>query len=119
MTTPEGKVKAEIKEHLQLLQEQGSLRFFMPQNMGMGESGVADFIGVFAGRGFALEAKRAELTGKHVEYATPWQWRFLREWRLASGIAGVVRSLDDVVMYLDMMHVNDLPIDFLQPDRTE
>jgi len=115
--TPEGKVKKDIKDYLKSLGPQ--CRFFMPQNMGMGESGVADFIGVNFGRAFALEAKRAETEGDNVEYATPWQFRFLSEWRAASGLCGVVRSVSDVQTVLGMMHVNDRPIDPLQPNRTE
>lgn len=117
--TPEAKVKKEIKAHLSLLQAQGSLRYFMPQNMGMGESGVADFIGVFAGDGFAIEAKRAETAGPNIEYATPWQFRFLKEWRAAGGIAGVARSVYDVERILGAARNKQDPIDPKQPDRTE
>jgi hypothetical protein len=117
--TPEGKVKKDIKEYLHRLQAEGNLRVFMPEHMGLGESGVSDFIGVHVGRAFALEAKREELTGPKVEYATPWQWRFLVQWRAASGIAAVVRSVDDVRRVLSALHVNDEPIDALQAGRTE
>lgn len=109
--TPEGKVKADIDEYLKTLVPE--CRFFKPQNMGLGESGVADYIGVYAGTGFALEVKRGD--GMR-SYATPWQWRFLQEWRAARGLCGVVRSVADVAAVLGG---HDRPIDPLQPDRTE
>lgn len=114
--TPEGKVKAQIDAYLKLLAAEGLLRFFKPQNMGMGESGVSDFIGVYLGDGFALEVKRGD--GMR-SVATPWQWRFLQEWREAGGQAGVVRSVDDVTQVLHDTIPFKRPIDVLQPDRTE
>lgn len=113
--TPEGKVKQEIKDTLMDLQTQGDLRFFMPQNMGMGESGVADFVGVFMGRAFAIESKREDGT----THCTPWQWRFLCDWREASGLCGVARSRKDVIEILSMGPPNDRPIDPLQPNRAK
>lgn len=117
--TPEGKVKKDIKAGLNIAQEQKHLRYFMPEHMGMGESGVSDFIGVIVGEGFAIEAKRAETTGDKVEYATPWQFRFLKEWREAGGLAGVARSWEDANRIISADFKNQGPIDPLQPDRTE
>jgi Recombination protein U len=116
--TPEAKVKKDIRAYLDSLGPQ--CRYFMPQNMGMGESGVADFVGVYAGQPFAFEAKRADVTGPNVEYATPWQFRFLREWKAAGGIAAVVRSEHRVRAFLQEFAMPSIqPIDDLQPDRTE
>jgi hypothetical protein len=110
--TPEALAKRDIKSYLDALVEVQQLRYFMPQNMGMGESGVADFVGVYRGIAFAIEAKRAD--GK--SFATPWQWRFLCNWRHARGRAGVARNADDVHSILFTI---GRPIDILQPDRVE
>ena len=62
----------------------------MPQNMGMGEAGVADIIGVYKGRGFAIEVKAPGGA------PTPWQLRFLNDWDQAGGAAFVARSVQAV-----------------------
>lgn len=80
--TSEGKVKKAIKDYLTSLGP--DCRFFMTQNMGMGESGVADFIGTWKGRAFAIEAK------SDIGKCTPWQTRFLNEWETAGGVSLVV-----------------------------
>lgn len=56
--TPEGRVKKRIKEILKAR----NIWFFMPQNMGMGSSGIPDFICClpsFNGKMLAIEAKAA------------------------------------------------------------
>lgn len=88
--TPEGKVKKDIKVYLDSMAPR--LRYFMTQNTGMGESGIADIIGVVDGRGFAIEVKRAD--GGEL---TPWQLRFLRSWKSAGGLAFVARNVQDVI----------------------
>lgn len=67
--TPEGAVKRDIRKWLSAhgLMNAGIERipadntgwFYMPQNMGMGVSGIPDFVGVIgpAGRFFSIEAK--------------------------------------------------------------
>ncbi len=116
--TPEGKVKKDIRAYLDSLGP--ACRYFMPQNMGMGESGVADFIGTYNGQPFAFEAKRADVEGPNVEFATPWQFRFLREWKAAGGIAAVVRSAGAVECFLrEFLAPWSQPIDDLQPERKE
>ena len=52
--TPEGKVKALIKAKLDA---DPRIWYFMPVAGVMGKAGVPDFIGVCAGRFFAVEAK--------------------------------------------------------------
>ena len=52
--TPEGKVKALIKAKLDA---DPHIWYFMPVAGVMGKAGVPDFIGVRAGRFFAIEAK--------------------------------------------------------------
>ncbi len=56
--TPEGKVKAEIKKLLDFYKP--DLYYEMNVPTGYGKSGL-DFIGIYLGAGFAIEAKR---TGK-------------------------------------------------------
>ena len=90
--TPEGKVKKEIKAYLDSLGP--DCRYFMPQNMGMGEAGVSDIIGVWHGKGFAIEVKAPKSAGGKL--ATPWQERFLEAWRTAGGLAIIARCVDDV-----------------------
>lgn len=55
-TTPEGRVKAAVKVYLKANQ----IWYFMPQNIGMGVSGVPDFICClpeFGGRLLGIETK--------------------------------------------------------------
>jgi hypothetical protein len=92
--TPEGRVKKDIRAYLDSLGT--DCRYFMPQNMGMGESGVSDFIGVYKGKGFAFEAK-----APGAAKLTPWQLRFLDSWNAAGGYASVVRSAADVRQWLE------------------
>ena len=53
--TPEGKVKAKVKE---MLNEHGAW-YFMPRGTVMGRSGIPDFIGCLYGQMFAIETKAA------------------------------------------------------------
>jgi hypothetical protein len=89
MSTPESKSKKAIRDYLDTLGT--DCRYFMTQNMGMGESGVADIVGVYKGRAFAIEVK-ADKTKK----ATPWQVRFLESWRAADGLICVASDIDTV-----------------------
>jgi hypothetical protein len=91
--TPESKIKKAIKLHLDSLGP--DCRYFMTQNMGMGESGVADIIGVYHGRAFAIEVKADE-----TKKATPWQLRFLESWRAAGGHAIVAGTVDLAVAFM-------------------
>jgi hypothetical protein len=66
-STPEGRVKTDIKRYLEAMGfwRAGSCRpprdvtgwFFMPVNNGMGVAGIPDFICCWEGRFFAIEAK--------------------------------------------------------------
>jgi hypothetical protein len=91
--TAEAKVKKDIRAYLDSLGP--DCRYFMPQNMGMGESGVSDFIGVYEGMGFAIEAKAPG------GMPTPWQVRFLDSWKAAGGIVVIARSASDVRIVFD------------------
>lgn len=95
--TPEGKVKKDIKAFLDGMSPR--VRYFMTQNMGMGESGVADIVGVIDGRAFAIEVKRADGGGSGL---SPWQLRFLQSWKAAGGLAFVARNVQDVIEGLEL-----------------
>lgn len=53
MSTPEAKVKQQVKKLLDTF----SVYYFMPATGGYGRSGVPDFIGCVNGRFFAVECK--------------------------------------------------------------
>lgn len=53
-TTPEGKVKAIIRERLDGI---SNCYYFMPPSNGFGRAGVPDFVGHVDGKFFAIEAK--------------------------------------------------------------
>ena len=55
--TPEGKVKKAVKALLDSLKP--DLWYFMPVPFGYGVSGIPDFVGVYHGRFFGIETKRA------------------------------------------------------------
>lgn len=84
MATPEGKVKAKVK---QLLTAYGAW-FFMPVSGGFGRAGVPDFIGVHRGLFFAVETKA--LGGK----TTRLQDIEMRKIREAGGVCFVVEGVD-------------------------
>ena len=60
------------------------------------QKGVSDLLGCYQGRFMALEVKTA--AGK----ASPEQIKFIEDVNKNGGIAGVVRSIDDVVELLDL-----------------
>lgn len=82
---PEKKTKDAIRA---LLKEIGAW-YYMPVPVGYGRSTV-DFIGIYRGRGFVVEAKRAD--GKGV--VTPAQSREIEDVRAAGGWACIEDRLD-------------------------
>ena len=62
----------------------------------MGLNGVADLIGVFRGKGVAIEVK----TGK--DKLSPAQEKFLNKWRQAGGIGVEARDIKTVADALDI-----------------
>jgi hypothetical protein len=78
MKSPESYEKADIKKFLDSL----NCWHFSPYMKGMGKNGVPDIIGVYNGRFFSIEVKRAEDTPP-----TPIQKRRMQEIRDAGGIA--------------------------------
>lgn len=97
--TPEGAKKKEIKDYLDSLGP--DCRYFMTQNMGMGESGVADIIGVYFGIAFAIEVKRDEK-----QKASPWQARFLMEWSRAGGRTLLTSRVNDVMALMTSIRMH-------------
>lgn len=87
-STPEGKVKAEIKAYLDSLG--ADCWYFMPAMMGYGRKGIPDIIGCYKGKFFAIEVKAP---GK-IANTTPWQEKELCAILASNGIAIVVDSLE-------------------------
>lgn len=92
-TTPEGKVKNDIKK---LLNERG-IWYFMPSANGFGKVGVPDFICCWGGRFLAIEAKAP---GK-INNTTPNQKMRIEEINDSMGIAFVADSVKMVEDVLD------------------
>ena len=88
-TTPEGRVKQQIK--LGLNQLGSACMYSMPVPTGYG-SRSCDFVGCFKGRYFAIEVKRADGRSK----VTKFQEMFLNKVADAGGIALIARCWDDV-----------------------
>lgn len=88
--TPEGKIKAKIKDYLNALGP--DCWYFMPSMTGYGRKGIPDVIGCYAGIPFAIEIKA---DGK-LKTATPWQLRELQAFSRSGGIAMLVDSKDRV-----------------------
>jgi hypothetical protein len=79
--TPEGKVKADVKD---VLKEYGAW-YYMPVQNGMGQTGIPDFVVCLRGQFFGIECKAPGKMGN----ATANQKRVLEEIRKANGIAFV------------------------------
>lgn len=92
--TPEGRIKAEIKEGLQKI----GAHVFQPVPSGYGKSAV-DFICCYKGRYLAIEAKRADGKGQ----LTALQAKFLANVEAAGGIAVVARSWQGVEAHLELI----------------
>lgn len=88
--TPEGKVKAKIKEYLDSLGE--DCWHFNPMMMGYGRKGIPDIVGCYKGHMFAVEIKAPGK--KHT--ITPWQERECRKILKACGIIIVTDNAEDV-----------------------
>ena len=94
--TPEGRVKKAIKAVL----NRENIWFFMPQNIGMGSSGVPDFIcclPMFCGKLLGIEAKAP---GKR-SHTTALQDIQLAAIRAANGWAIVVDDAQQLEEFLD------------------
>lgn len=88
-STPEGRVKAQIKTYLKSLK---GCWFYMPVQNGMGMVGIPDIIGVWQGQFFGIECKAP---GKE-NNVTPNQHKRLTDISHAGGIALVASSVDAV-----------------------
>lgn len=86
MSTPEKKVKDKIRK---VLREAGAWHC-MPATYGLGASGVPDIVGVYKGRGFAIEAK----AGKNKPTAL--QQAQIDAFNAAGGVAWVIDGTDPV-----------------------
>lgn len=81
-TTPEGKVKARLKKHLDAM----GIYHFSPFQAGMGRAGIPDVIGCYRGLFVAFECKAGK--GK----TTALQERELNAIRTAKGLAFVINE---------------------------
>ena len=81
-TTPEGKVKARLKKHLDAM----GIYHFSPFQAGMGRAGVPDIIGCYRGLFVAFECK----AGKNKPTAL--QVREIEAIRKCNGVAVVVNE---------------------------
>ena len=91
--TPEGKVKAMIRDWLNA---RGAWHF-SPSMNGYGRAGIPDFIACDAGRMIAIEAKAPH--GK----CTPWQDRELDALAAAGAVTAVVSNRDDLLALSDLL----------------
>lgn len=80
--TPEGRVKARLKKHLDAM----SIYNFSPVQNGMGRAGIPDIIGCYEGRFVAFECKAGK--GK----TTALQDRELAAIQTAKGLAFVINE---------------------------
>jgi len=87
-TTPEGKVKAQVKVTLKA----HGIWFYMPMQTGFGVVGIPDFICCWDGKLLAIETKAP---GKR-NNTTPNQDRVLAEIQAAGGVAIVVDELSQL-----------------------
>jgi hypothetical protein len=91
--TPEGKIKVEIKKYL-LAQYPKALTYFPVANK-FSTIGASDILVCINGKFIALEVKT------QTNHATKLQELFIERVIAAGGVAGVVRSVDDVIHLLD------------------
>jgi hypothetical protein len=84
-STPEGKVKSDIKRVLNSLPD---CWHFSPMMIGYGRKGIPDIIGCYRGMFFAIEVKAP---GK-IDNTTPWQERELAAIHAAGGVDLVLDS---------------------------
>lgn len=94
-TTPEGKVKKQVREFLR----KHDIWFYQPVQNGMGVVGIPDFICCWKGRFIAIETKAP---GK-MSQVTPNQQRVLDAIREHGGLALVVDSVDSLQVVLDIL----------------
>lgn len=94
-TTPEGKVKKQVREFLR----KHEIWFYQPVQNGMGVVGIPDFICCFKGHFIAIETKAP---GK-LSHVTANQQRVIDAIREHGGLALVVDSVDSLQVVLDLL----------------
>lgn len=94
-TTPEGKVKKQVREYLR----KKGVWFYQPVQNGMGQVGIPDFICCYKGQFIAIETKAP---GK-ITHVTPNQERVIGEIREHGGLAVVVDSIESLQVVLDVL----------------
>ena len=91
--TPEGKVKAEVKEYLDSLGK--DCWYYCPVPMGYGKRGVPDFIICYKGYFLAPETKRAKGGTSQA-----WQDDQQEEICTAGGVSGRVTTVEEVMVWV-------------------
>lgn len=94
--TPEGKVKAKIAETL----KKYGVHYFMPEHMGLGKTGVVDYVCCISGRFVAIEAKAD--ASKHPTWK---QWEFMVDTVNAGGCALVInrQNTGDLAYWIELL----------------
>lgn len=107
--TPEGKVKARVKE---ILKERG-VWYCMPRGQTFGRAGIPDFLCCYRGRFIAIETKAGR--GK----ATPLQLRELKDIFGHQGIALIVREdgMPELNAALDFAEKMCVPFGFTTDEK--
>lgn len=96
--TPEGRVKEKIKKVLDIYRDR--VYVFMPVPNGYGKTTV-DYLGIFHGLGFAIEAKRP---GKR---PTSKQLAVLEEVVAAGGVSFAVSDDEELQAFADWLYMID------------
>ena len=107
--TPEGKVKARVKEIL----KQRGVWYCMPRGQTFGRAGIPDFLCCYRGRFIAIETKAGR--GK----ATPLQLRELKDIFGHQGIALIVREdgMPELNAALDFAEKMCIPFGFTTDEK--
>ena len=105
LVDPEKVIKEDwVKEQIKRILEYYITFYFMPQNVGMGVSGIPDFIGCHHGKFFGIEAKR-----KNGGVVSAMQWIQLNKINTAQGFAVVVDEygLKDLFELFKKLHLTE------------
>lgn len=99
-TTPEGKVKDAIKDHLN---DHYPNWQYWPVSLGMGKHGVPDLICNLNGKFVGIEAKKPGIRGHKNRGATGLQKKELKAIRDSNGYAAIIDSIEELKEFLDFV----------------
>lgn len=95
--TPEGKIKAVIKDHLRNHWQ------YWPVSLGMGTHGVPDLLCCVNSKFVGIEVKKPGLRGHKNRGATSLQIMQLRGIRDSGGYAAIIDSLEELIEFLQFV----------------